>query len=60
MDTLNVVLKTGYKIVKDFSEPHKPVSLLIASSKTEHMNIKLTFNEILRFIDTYLRETNLV
>lgn len=26
MDTLNVVLKTGYKIVKDFSDPHKPVS----------------------------------
>lgn len=26
METFNVVLKTGYKIVKDFSEPHKNVS----------------------------------
>ena len=30
MDTLNVVLKTGYKIVKDFSVQHKPVSNLAA------------------------------
>lgn len=27
MDTISVVLKTGYKIVKDFTEQHKPVSL---------------------------------
>lgn len=27
MDTLNVMLKTGYKIVKDLTEQHKPVSL---------------------------------
>lgn len=32
MDTLNVVLKTGYKIVKDFSEQHKPVSNLNVAS----------------------------
>lgn len=31
METLNVVLKTGYKIVKDFSEQHKPVSSLFAA-----------------------------
>lgn len=26
MDTINVMLKTGYKIVKDLSVQHKPVS----------------------------------
>lgn len=34
MDTINVVLKTGYKIVKDFSEHHKLVSGLFFFPQT--------------------------
>lgn len=41
METINVVLKTGYKLVKDLSEQHKPVSF--HSMTDELILISLTY-----------------
>lgn len=44
METINVVLKTGYKIVKDFSEAHKHVSTYYLGTEQTYYNCNLLKN----------------